>query len=169
MTDHVITAVFHEPEDAARAVDALCEADVPQEAINVLATEDAAKRAFQYERGGEDDTMNHEGWAFGGGREGPNAVLAAGFSSAGMMPTGGAALVHNGPLVAHFGGAGSGSPPGGMAGGLMGLGIAEEDVAAHERALREGAILLAVDTSDTTATTVHKVLSDNNADLISGA
>lgn len=170
MSEHVITGLFHTPEDAAQAVNDLRSADVPAEAINVLATEDAARRAFKAERSSDGDTtMDEQGWAFGGGDEGPNAVLAAGFSSAGVMPTGGAALVRNGPLVADFGGPGGGAPPGGLAGGLMGLGISEGDVEAHERALGEGAVLIAVDTRHTTRITVHEALARHHAEHISGA
>ncbi len=132
--DRVITALFHNREDAERAYNALRDHGFSEDEISVAISQETRERFLSSEH--EDTelgTKATEGAGIGGAVGGTAGGLIGALSAAAapvVFP--GIGLVLSGPLAAALAGAG--------AGGLGG--IPEERVKHYERGLEEGGILI---------------------------
>jgi hypothetical protein len=77
-------------------------------------------------------------------------AIVAGISAASAIATGGASLglIAAGPVAAALAGAGAGAAAGSVVGGMVGAAIPEVDQKIFEQAIREGAVLIGVQTED---------------------
>lgn len=75
----------------------------------------------------------------------------------------GAALGLTGVAATTVSGAATGAVAGGLIGGLMGLGLSQPEAEHYESRVKEGAILLAVPTSDESESRVNEIFSNTHA------
>lgn len=86
------------------------------------------------------------------------------------------ALLIGGPLAAAFGitgaaattvsGVATGAVAGGIIGAFTGIGIPEEEARAYEERIKQGAIVVAVSTQDTTVDAVRSIFEDHHAERL---
>lgn len=136
----VITGLFNDGLDAARAIDALQDRGIASSDISVLASDPTARENF----GLETHSKLAEGAAIGAGVGGAVGAVVAGLTAVGVIATGGIGLVAAGPIVAALAGAGAGAAGGSVLGGLVGVAIPETEVHFYEDAIGKGAVLVGV-------------------------
>ena len=140
-------ALFPTVEQAEQAGQALVQNGFEREQINLLAQEEAVKALIEDPR---PDTTKESATAgaVGGGAFGGLMGLIAGASTAIAMGAG--TVLTGGALAAAIGitaaGAGIGASYGGLLGALMGWGVSEGDVQHFIEGVRDGSILVAVET-----------------------
>lgn len=143
----MVLGLFATVEQAEEAVDGLEEAGFEEGEINVLAQEEAVESLLEDprpERAKESATAG----AVGGGAVGGLIGLIAGASTAIIMGVG--TVMTGGALAAALGitaaGAGIGASYGGLLGALTGWGVSEGDIQHFIEGVRDGKILVAVET-----------------------
>lgn len=135
-----ITTLFKEPAAAKEAVKELEKNDFSEKEIGLLTIDQNKGDFLAIEQG----SKSSEHAVAGGATGGVLGALAAGLVSVGTLPAVGLGLVAAGPLVSVFSGIGAGTLVGGLVGSLTGLGVQEHQAKAYEKAVGEGAVLLAV-------------------------
>ncbi len=163
-----VVGVFHTGEEAVRVVRALRDRGYEAEDISIVAKSDSEVERIEKVTGGdyeyEEGSKLMEGLtagAAGGGLIGGIAGLLLGlgtFAIPGLGP-----LVAAGPLAATLGGAAAGGAVGGIVGALVGMGIPEEDAKVYEQHVKEGRILVIVDTEGTDEEAVYDTFITNNS------
>jgi hypothetical protein len=124
-----------------------------QDDINLFMTDDTRNKYFP--KGDQAKTVIGDksmdglalGGAFGGAVGGIAAAIAA-IGTAILIP--GLGIVVAGPLAAGLAGAGAGAIAGGLVGSLIGLGVPEERVKEYEQGIKNGGILMTVNSKDST-------------------
>ncbi len=157
MNKEIAAAIFKSRDESERAIRELRDINVPDEAISILSIEDGHSERHD----GSGKTVRHhdnndnkasgalKGLAVGGG-VGAIAGLAA-LAIPGIGP-----FIAAGALAETLGVAGSaavasgavGAAAGGLTGSLVRYGFGQRDAEEYERRIREGGILVAVDTSN---------------------
>ena len=156
-----VTALFKTRNDAERAYDALTSHGISADHISIAMSEDTRKNHFgDNQRQTELGSKATEGAGVGGAIGGTiGGIVAAITAVAAPVVFPGIGLVISGPLVAALAGAGVGGLGGSLVGGLIGEGVPKEEVEHYESGLKEGGILLAVNTtSEDEADRVEDVL-----------
>jgi hypothetical protein len=135
----VITAIFGNPVDAARAVDELLEVGVERRYITLLMGEEVHRQQQPPVDAAADPVAQETargakiGALFGGSLA---ALATAAVSLSGI------GLVVVGPLAAALGAGTAGAAVGGLLGALIGLGVRSDVARVYDRVLREGAVLV---------------------------
>jgi len=140
----VLTALFDDGLDAARAIDDLLDLGVDASNVSVVASDPTVRETFALET----HSKLPEGTAIGAGVGGAIGAVVASFTAFGALATGGVGLVAAGPLVAALAGAGAGAAGGGAIGGLVGMAIPETEVHFYEDALGRGSVLVGLHFAD---------------------
>lgn len=141
MADHV-TALFYDATEASRAVEALVSAGVKKEELSLFARDEVMANHF----GIKTSSKASEGAATGGAIGGTLGLIAG---SAVTAATAGIGILATGPILIGLAGLGTGAVAGGLAGGLIGLGIPEHEAKYYDEQIREkDAILIGVTTED---------------------
>ena len=143
----VISAIFHDADDAEEAYRAAVDRGYTKEEITVLMSEQARDDYYPSERVEvEEHTKALEGTAVGGTVGATVGAIGAALAAVGTIlaipPLG---LVVAGPLAAALAGAGAGGITGGLIGALIGAGMSEERARVYETAIKEGGIIMAVE------------------------
>lgn len=154
-TATLVTGLFVDPLDAHRSVALLIEAGIPRDDLSLIAPAPPAAPDGHAPVG--------ESAAIGAGVGGALGALLAGFGGLGALVIGGAPVLAAGPILAVLAGAGAGAAGGGVLGGLIGLGIPEEDVDQYTRGFEKGSVLLAVRCSPQRESLVRDILRQFNA------
>ncbi len=165
----LITGLFHDRDEAERAVSDLQDLGYPQGDISVMMNDRRDARDFAHDTG----TKAAEGAGVGAGIGGTLGAIIAALTATGSVAavaaTGGLALpLVAGPLAAALAGAGAGGLTGGIIGGLIGAGIPEDRARYYEEGLSAGGILLGVHAEDVQAPEVRRVLERDGADDVRG-
>ncbi|HVE51124.1 MAG TPA: hypothetical protein VNG69_16105 [Casimicrobiaceae bacterium] len=113
-----------------------------------------------------DDTSAAAKGAVTGAVVGGGAGLAA--SLAGLAIPGIGPIIAAGPIVATLAGAGTGAVAGGLLGGLVDLGVPENDAQYYAEAVRRGGALVTVRADESRANEVTDILRDHGAVDIEG-
>lgn len=113
-----------------------------------------------------DDTSAAAKGAVTGAVVGGGAGLAA--SLAGLAIPGIGPIIAAGPIVATLAGAGTGAVAGGLLGGLVDLGVPENDAQYYAEAVRRGGALVTVRADESRANEVIDILRDHGAVDIEG-
>lgn len=155
MQNNIAAAVFSDREQAERAVSELRESGVPDKKISILQLHsDSEDKDDSVERGALDDhDSKGSGIAKGlatGGTVGAIAGLGA------LLIPGIGPFIAAGALAETLGAAGSaivtsgivGATAGGLTGALANYGMDREHAEYYEKRIREGGVLVTVDTSD---------------------
>lgn len=159
----VLTGLFTDGLDAARAIDDLIDAGVASRDISVIASDPTVRETFAIET----HSKIPEGAAIGAGVGGAVGALIAGFTAVGALATGGVGLVAAGPLVAALAGAGAGAAGGSAIGGLVGMAIPETEVHFYEDALGKGSVLVGMHYRDKAQRELgERILKEHNAQKI---
>jgi len=144
----LVTGMFRDRESAERAYGSLTSRGYKNDDINLLMSDDTRKKHFtedvrETELGTKAAEGAGKGAAIGGGIGATLAAIAAIGTSVALPGLG---LIVAGPLLAGLAGAGAGGATGGIIGALIGAGIPEERVKHYETGLKEGGIVMGVNT-----------------------
>ena len=139
-SDYVMVGLFRNRPDVEEALQALDELGYVPDDISVAMTDESRSRNFSISEG----TMAAESAAGGGLIGGLAGALIGGLLGAGVIASGGLALVTAGPLLGTLAGFGAGSALGGVLGALAGLGVPEHEIELFHSHLKSGNFLLAV-------------------------
>jgi len=144
----LVTGMFKDRESAERAYGSLTSRGYSNDDVNLLMSDDTRKKHFtddgrETELGSKAAEGAGKGAAIGGGIGATLAAIAAIGTSVALPGLG---LIVAGPLLAGLAGAGAGGATGGIIGALIGAGIPEERVKDYEAGLKEGGIVMGVNT-----------------------
>jgi len=144
----LVTGMFRDRESAERAYGSLTSRGYSNDDVNLLMSDDTRKKHFtddgrETELGSKAAEGAGKGAAIGGGIGATLAAIAAIGTSVALPGLG---LIVAGPLLAGLAGAGAGGATGGIIGALIGAGIPEERVKDYEAGLKEGGIVMGVNT-----------------------
>jgi hypothetical protein len=162
-----VFAIFPDPAQAERGVDALMAVGFASSAVSVLMADTGSSRDFAHEK----HTKAPEGTATGavtGGALGGTLGLLVGIGALAIPGLG--PFIAAGPIVATLAGAGAGGAVGSLLGALAGMGLPEYEAKRYEGLVKNGGTLLSVhcDTSDQISRAKH-VLKAAGGDGISSA
>lgn len=164
----MVLALFGTVEQAEQAVNSLEEAGYKQDEIDLLAQEEAVKSLIEDPRP-ETTKESATAGAVGGGAVGGLIGLIAGASTAIIMGVG--TVLTGGALAAALGitaaGAGIGASYGGLLGALMGWGVSEGDIQHFIEGVRDGKILVAVETERNGSEQAAAIMRDAGATHVS--
>ncbi len=161
----MITGVFHQSNDATRAIDRLHAAGFSSSEMSVLTSESTSDHAFAVKTG----SKVGEGAAIGAGVGGAITAIVAGLTAVGVVASGGIGLVAAGPIVAALAGAGVGGAAGGLVGGLIGLGVPEHEAKYYEGVIQKGGVLVGVKAEGDRSEVAKNIFKECGAETISRA
>jgi len=146
---HVI-ATFDDAAKANKAAERLTQAGIRADQVSLMVTDDGRGHHFKFS---EDQTKVPEGVGYGAVLGGLAAALTAA-----AIP---GSIFLAGPAAALLASGATGAAAGGLLGGLIGLGIPEDEVKLVEEDLGRGDIALAVHSIDSDKEdTVRNILQD---------
>jgi len=139
---NVVTGIYKTRNEAAVAVDRLMANGYKSADISVLMSDQTKTKEFALSTG----TQATKGAGVGGAVGGTVGAALAAIAAVGTsLAIPGLGLVIAGPVAAALAGAGAGAATGGLVGLLVGAGIPEHRAKVYDSGLREGGILLAVE------------------------
>ena|ERR1051326_1110082 len=160
----LVTGLFKNRVAAETAVDAVIKRGYSRNDISVLMSEATQTKEFALET----KTQTAAGAGVGGAVGGTIGAVLAGLLAVGsniILP--GLGLVVAGPIAAALAGAGAGAATGGLIGALIGAGIPEHRAKVYEAGVREGGILIGVETrSAKDADNLEKLFEDLGAQSV---
>ncbi len=154
MRNNITAAVFNDRDQAEKAIHELRDSGVPDSAISVIKLHDDSEHDDDVNRttadDGDDKASGTTKGLIAGGSVGAIAGLGA------LLIPGIGPFIAGGALVETLGVAGSaavasgavGATAGGLTGALVDYGVDREHADHYEKKIREGAVFVAVDTSD---------------------
>ena len=160
-----VVAVFSKETAAREAVENLRQAGFDRE-ISLLARDNEGKQNQQQDNMGSLTGATGPGETGIGDGVGTGGVLGG---LAGLAAGAGALVIPGlGPLIAAGPIAGmlSGAAAGGLAGGLLDLGIPETESRQYENDIRQGKILVSVQTDDNRADQANRILQEHGSDRV---
>jgi hypothetical protein len=161
-TGKLVTGLFRTRALADAAMDALMQRGYRREDVSVLMSEQTRSKEFAFEKGSKAAEGAAVGGAVGGSLGAALAAIAA-IGTSIVLP--GLGLVVAGPLAAALAGAGAGGAAGGLIGMLIGSGIPEHRAKVYEAGLREGGILIGVETpGDKEASALEELFEEIGAE-----
>jgi len=142
----IVSAIFHDADDAEQAYRKTIELGYTDDEITVLMSQQARDRYFPSERVEvEHGNKALKGTGVGGAVGATVGVIAGVIAAVGTVvaipPPG---LVVAGPLAAALAGAGAGSITGGLIGALVGAGITEDRAMVYKTAIEKGGVVLTI-------------------------
>ena len=172
----IIIGTFDHQEAAERAVQEIRDKGITEEEISIVAREDAIEQvgddeggleARQDEAGGEDMAFGEDDITYGDQDVSDGAMTGGAIGVIGGLLAGAGALaipgvgpiVAAGPIAAGL----SGAAAGGIAGGLIDLGIPEEKGRDYEEEVRQGNILTIVHSDENTVQDVANIFRRHGA------
>jgi len=143
----MVTGLFRDRESAERAYSSLSSRGYSKDDVNLLMSDEARKRHFSEDAGGDSELGSKalEGAGVGsaiGGTVGATLAAIAAIGTTVALP--GLGLLVAGPIAAGLAGAGAGGLTGGLIGALVGSGIPEDRAKEYERGINEGGIVMGV-------------------------
>lgn len=155
-----IVGVFQSEHEAIRAIEDLKQQGYRSDEISVVAKDKNDMAAVSESTG----TKAPEGIATGaatGGMLGGLTGLLVGIGALAIPGVG--PIIAAGPIAAALTGAAVGAGAGGLVGGLIGLGIPEEEANRYNTYVRDGNILVLVDSNASRNDSVHDTFRMNNS------
>lgn len=138
----LVTALFKNKTQAEAAVDSLIKRGYTRDDISVIMSDSTHNKHFAIEDGNKAAAGTGVGGAIGGVVGATLAAIAAVGTSLALPGLG---LVVAGPIAAALAGAGAGAATGGIIGALVGAGIPEHRAKVYDAGVREGGILVGVE------------------------
>lgn len=158
--DKKIVGVFHSEQEAIRTVQDLKRQGYSADQISVVAKD----RDHMDHISDETGTKAPEGVATGaatGGMLGGISGILLGMGALAIPGIG--PIIAAGPIVAGLTGAAIGAGTGGLVGGLIGLGIPEDEAHMYNDHVRDGNILVMVDSNSDLEDDAHDTFRANNS------
>jgi hypothetical protein len=143
----MVTGLFRDRDSAERAYESLSNRGYSRDEVNLVMSDETRNKYFSDKSTSETElgTKAAGGAGIGGAIGGTLGAIAAGIAAVGTsIAIPGLGLVIAGPAAAALAGAGAGGAAGGLVGALVGWGIPEERVKHYEAGIKEGGILLGV-------------------------
>ncbi|MCC5833903.1 MAG: hypothetical protein JJU20_04140 [Opitutales bacterium] len=167
MSQKSVYAIAESHQQAEEIVSSLKAAEFPNDRISVLFPDKSNTRDFAHEK----NTKAPEGAVTGGVTGGLFGGALGWIAGIGALAIPGAGpFIAAGPLAAAIGGVAVGASLGGIAGGLVGMGIPEIEAKRYEGKIKKGNILISVHTkSSDEISRAKEILESNNAEDISTA
>ena len=160
----LVTAIFKNRVAAQVAIDVLLKEGYTQKDISLLMTDSTRTKEFGMESGNKASEGAGVGGIVGGSIV---AVIAAIAAIGTTLAIPGLGIIVAGPLAAALAGAGAGGAAGSLVGALVGAGIPEHRAKVYEAGLRQGGILLGVETrSGEEADALEKLLESRGGEQI---
>ena len=155
----LVTALFNNKTQAEATVDALIKRGYTRDDISVIMSDETRSKHFAIETGNKAADGTGIGGAVGGVIGATLAALLAAGTALSLPPP--LNIVIAGPIVAALAGAGAGGATGGIIGALIGAGIPEHRANVYNSGVREGGILLGVESKSKQDTKeLENLLSD---------
>ena len=139
-----ITAVFDTRDESEAALRKLEQAGFTKDHVAILVSEETRGSYLVTDESHKIKTGAEAGAAIGG----LAGALYLGLATAGLFLVPGLNVVVTGAVIGGLVGLGTGAVTGGLIGALVGLGVPENEARLYEGAVRDGATLIAVETSD---------------------
>jgi uncharacterized protein (TIGR02271 family) len=160
-----VFGILKDQAAASRAVDQLKAAGFSQDDVSVLFADKRGTKDFAHEK----NTKAPEGATTGGTTGGIVGGALGWLAGIGALAIPGAGpFIAAGPIMAALGGAAVGAGTGGIIGALIGLGMPEYEAKRYEGRLKEGNVLVSVDSDNSDETDrAKKILDDAGAEDIS--
>lgn len=143
----MVTGLFRDRESAENAYSSIASRGYGKDDVNLAMSDETRNRYFANDTATDTDLGDKalEGAGVGGAIGGTvGAVLAAIAAIGTSVALPGLGLVVAGPVAAALAGAGAGGLTGGLIGALVGSGIPEERAREYDAGIREGGILMGV-------------------------
>ncbi|MDP3412082.1 MAG: hypothetical protein Q8S16_02675 [Polaromonas sp.] len=148
----LVTGLFPDRHSAEAAYGVASQRGYSKGDMNVIMSDDTRKTHFSNSDGIETElgTKAAEGAGVGGAIGGTLGAIAAAIAAVGTtLALPGLGLVIAGPIAAAVAGAGAGAAGGGLLGALVGWSMPEERVRTYEDGLKNGGILMGIQTKST--------------------
>ena len=161
MAERRITAFFDTYDEAARAVQRLEAAHMPDFEISLISNNFDDAYTHHATRSFDEDSSSHEfagATAAAGSVAGAGAGLLAGLGTVAVPGFG--PIVAAGWIVSTLVGAGAGAAVGGLAGALADAGLSDEDAQNYAEGVRNGGALVTVKVDDAQMERVVNILDD---------
>lgn len=154
-----ISAVFDNDQDVENVIRELHEKGFADNEIGVMMT-DKRKEQLVKNTGA---TRVPEGVATGAALGGVLGAIIAGLAAIGSITIPGVGVLASGPIVAALAGGGAGAAVGGLTGALVGWGIPEHEAKLYEHHIKQGKVLISVNTDDARTNTVRSIFNNYHA------
>lgn len=144
-----VTGLFRDRDSAERAYNSLSSRGYSKDDVNVLMSEETRNKYYPGNTVGAPE-LGTKAWedagkgAVVGGAVGATLAAIAAIGTSVVFP--GVGLLVAGPIAAAIAGAGAGGATGGVIGALIGAGIPEERARVYEQGIKEGGIVMGVNT-----------------------
>ncbi len=161
MTERKVTAFFNTYDEAAKAVERLEAARIPNFEISLISNNANGMASHHATRSFDDEEHSHEfagAGAAAGSIAGGGAGLLAGLGTVAVPGLG--PIVAAGWLVATLIGAGAGAAVGGLVGALADAGLSEDEAKAYLDGVRQGGTLVTVRMDEADMERVVDILDD---------
>ncbi|UMZ73422.1 general stress protein [Natranaerofaba carboxydovora] len=159
--NRTVVGIFASNEEAKSAVNSLRENGFGDNEISLIARDNRQQEGDQTtDAGASYDNQNLGDGTATGGVLGGLAGLLAGVGA--LVIPGIGPIIAAGPIAGVL----TGAVAGGIAGGLIDYGIPEEQGQMYESRVREGDVLLLIETSEQKADDAERVLRQENADEV---
>lgn len=156
----IIVGTFQEGEQAERAVQSIREQGVTDDQISIVGREEAFQTQEQEGEEGDNLTYSDQDVSDGAITGGALGALGGLMAGAGALAIPGIGpIVAAGPIAAGL----SGAFAGGVAGGLLDMGIPEERGRHYEEQIKEGHILTIIDAGPTNVNDISSILRRHGA------
>lgn len=155
-----VIGVFENQSQAEKAVNKIREAGITEEKISIVAKKDNVEKGQSGQDQGNEATLTDQNLSGGTTTGGVLGGLAGILGGAGALAIPGVGpILAAGPIAAGL----TGAVAGGIAGGLIDMGIPEERGQHYEEQVKQGKILAAVEADQTKIEDVSNFLRQNGA------
>ena len=167
-----VTGLFHDQDSAERAYKLALDSGYSSNNIDVIMSEETREKYYGKNTTLETEVGNKaaEGAAIGGALGATVGAIAAAIAAVGtVIALPGLGLVIAGPLAAGIAGAGAGGVSAGLIGALVGWSIPEDTLKEYESGLKQGGILVGINTkTDEDRDRFKNEWNNNNGRSING-
>ena len=139
-----INATFKTSSAAQAVLTELERIGVKESQISAITSDDTRGHSFNI----ESHTKAAEGTGIGAATGGVIGAILGGLATATALAVPGLNIVVSGALVSTLAGLGAGAATGGLVGGLVGAGITEHEAKLYEDEIKNGAILISVEATN---------------------
>ncbi len=139
-----VTATFKTKLAAESTLNQLEAIGITDEQISIIMTDETRGKSFNI----EEESKMPEGAATGATVGGVIGAIIGALSTATAMTIPGLNIVVVGSIVSALAGLGAGAAAGGLVGAMVGAGIPEHEAKIYEDEIKNGSILIAVDTNN---------------------
>lgn len=139
-----INATFKTKSAAEAVLRELEKIGITEKQVSAITSDESRGNSFNI----ESHTKAAEGTGIGAATGGVIGVVLGGLATATAMAIPGLNIVVSGAIVSALAGLGAGAATGGLVGGLIGAGMTEHEAKIYEDEIKNGAILISIEASN---------------------